>query len=301
MQRLTMDEIKVARKIELPEVPEVPELVLEPEKVENPQVAEDTYAERHKKIEEKKNAFLEKVETPEETETFMPLFEDLPDIDELSKTLEAMLFVSKDPLKPDKVKQLLGLTSIIPIRQAMDKLKLFYEESGRAYELREIADGYLLQTRTNYDDCIQRLRRARRELKITQNALTTLSIVAYKQPITRSEIDAIRGANSSHHMRSLLDNELIKVVGKKEAPGSPRLYGTTRKFLEIFGLKSITGLPKSTEAFEEKIKEKKKSEPKQEAELAVVKVTVVEETANAEELREITGKKREIIDPDEFN
>ncbi|MCD4656865.1 MAG: SMC-Scp complex subunit ScpB [Planctomycetes bacterium] len=314
MQRLTMNEPKFEKKVAMPELPVVPELKLNLDKPENALDAEclisaDSVEIRDAVVEdavtniENPDAELAQIdatidetsEIPEET----VLIAD-PNIEELSKTLEALLFVSKDPLKPEKIKQILGLTSIIPIRKAADRLQKFYNENGRAYELREIAEGYLLQTRITFEDSIQKLRKAKRELKITQNALTTLSIVAYKQPITRSEIDSIRGANSSHHMKNLLDNALVKVVGKKETPGSPRLYGTSKRFLEIFGLKSLSGLPKSTEAFEERPKKAaKKTDP---AETTQENTTVeeLEITPEFDELREIQGKKREIIDPDEF-
>ena len=300
MQRLTMNEPRIQKKIALPEVPEVPELKLELDKSEDALVSEkistDDSIENIQSIDNNESQIENQEVIADE-----PVFSTSPNIDELSKTLEALLFVSKDPLRPEKIKEILGLTSIIPIRQAAQRLQKFYDETGRAYELREIAEGYLLQTKTNFDDYIQKLRKARRELKITQNALTTLSIVAYKQPITRSEIDTIRGVNSSHHMKNLLDNALVKVVGKKEAPGSPRLYGTTKRFLEVFGLKSLTGLPKSTEAFEEKVRRnvKQVNESEQTPE---IETTQSIETVNPEhdELREISGKKREIIDPDEF-
>ncbi len=314
MQGLTMNEPKFEKKIAMPELPTVPELKLDLDKHENALDVE--YLISTESIEIQDAVVDDAVLSTDKSDTELTLVDENidetsaisdetilnadPNIEELSKTLEALLFVSKDPLKPDKIKQILGLTSIIPIRQAAIRLQKFYDETNRAYELREISEGYLLQTRINYEDSIQKLRRARRELKITQNALTTLSIIAYKQPITRSEIDSIRGANSSHHMKNLLDNMLVKVVGKKEAPGSPRLYGTTKRFLEIFGLKSLSGLPKSTEAFEERPKKAAKKAELFDMTPENISDEKPETMLEVDDLREIKGKKREIIDPDEF-
>lgn len=163
--------------------------------------------------------------------------------EEVARVMEALLFVSRDPLRPDRLMSLMGLTSVKPIREAAAALREHYTSTRRAFQLVEIAGGYQLLTCPEHDPFIFRLRRARQEQRLTPHALVTMAIVAYKQPITRAEVDAIRGAGSQHHLRSLVDRELIKVVGRKDAPGSPPMYGTTDAFLKQFGLKSLRDLP----------------------------------------------------------
>ncbi len=174
---------------------------------------------------------------------------DLPAVlpEEVAPIMEALLFVSSTPLSPDRLRTLMGLDSIVPIRRAADRLVGEYDHRGRAFELVERAGGYVLQTRAEFEKFVIRLRRARQEQRMTHAALVTLSIIAYKQPITRSELDAIRGAGSSHHIRSLVERGLVRVVGRRPTPGNPSLYGTTSLFLRVFGLKSLRDLPQEAD------------------------------------------------------
>lgn len=180
-------------------------------------------------------------ETAEETPVRPPLPEELP------RVLEALLFVSSKPLSPEKLKTVLNLESVVPIRQAMEFLRAEYTRAGHAFELVQRAGGYVLQTRSHYDEFITRLRNVKREQRMSQGALITLAIVSYRQPITRGEIDAIRGAMSSHYLRALLDRGLIRVVGRKPGPGNPVMYGTTPLFLEQFGMNSVRELPQDAD------------------------------------------------------
>ena len=167
--------------------------------------------------------------------------------EEVAPILEALLFVSATPLTPDRLRDLMGLDSIIPIRRAADRLRSEYESRGRSFELVELSGGYILQTRSEFESFVTKLRRARQEQHMTHAALVSLAIIAYKQPITRSEIDSIRGAGSTHHIRNLMERDLIRVVGRKHAPGYPSLYGTTSRFLRQFGLRSLRDLPQEAD------------------------------------------------------
>ena len=120
-------------------------------------------------------------------------------------------------------------------------------ESGRSFEVREIAGGYEIGTRKEFAPWILRLEIQKKAKQATQSALETLAILAYKQPITRAEIEDLRGVDVSGVLATLLDRDLVRIVGRKEVPGRPFLYGTTEKFLEHFGLKALTDLPDISE------------------------------------------------------
>jgi len=164
---------------------------------------------------------------------------------QLALRMESMLFVSPKPLTARRLAELLDLTSVVPIRKAAEALRESY--AGRAFELRETAGGYQLMTRPDFEADVLRLAKAKRAQKLTQGALETLAVIAYKQPITRAELDAIRGAGSDHHLRTLGERGLIRVTGRHKAAGTigmgAALYGTTTAFLDEFGLGSLAELP----------------------------------------------------------
>ncbi len=170
---------------------------------------------------------------------------DASQANQLALRMEALLFVSPKPLSARRIAELLDLTSVIPIRRAAEQLREYYK--GRAFELREVAGGYQVMTRPEFEADVLRLARAKRAQKLTQGALETLAVIAYKQPITRSELDAIRGAGSDHHIRTLGERGLIRVTGRQKTAGvigmGAALYGTTTAFLDEFGLGSLAELP----------------------------------------------------------
>lgn len=161
----------------------------------------------------------------------------------LRSVLEALLFVSKEPLTSARLQALTGAESLAPVKDALTALDRHYAEAASALRVVEVAGGFQLLTRAEHHPYIVRLKRAKSGIKLSRHARDTLAILAYKQPITRAEIDAVRGANSSHHMRLLVERDLIKVVGRKNVPGAPVMYGTTRFFLQHFALKSLRDLP----------------------------------------------------------
>ena len=159
-------------------------------------------------------------------------------------TVEAILFASEKPLPAVKVSEIGELGGVRAVRKAVDTLNGHYEQAGRAFRIVEIAGGYQMQTQPEYNDVISRLSASRRESRLSQAALETLSIVAYRQPVLRADIEAIRGVACGEVLRGLMEKNLIRIAGRAEEIGRPILYGTTRHFLEIFGLGDLTELPK---------------------------------------------------------
>jgi segregation and condensation protein B len=156
--------------------------------------------------------------------------------------LEALLFVSGEVLTIETLKKITDMPEF-DIKNFMNELIRDYKERNSAIRIVEIADGYQMCTDPDYSFYIKRLKNINQSNRLSQPALETLSIIAYKQPITKLEIDYIRGVNSDGAIKSLLEKRLIKIVGKKESPGRPFLYGTTKEFLIYFGIKNLSELP----------------------------------------------------------
>lgn len=163
----------------------------------------------------------------------------------LKRVIEALLFASPDPLPLTKIREVTG--TILPLRprqlrQILDELKQDYLAQQRSFKLEEIAQGYVLRTYEEYAPYLDLLYRQKRWEKLSHASTEVLAIIAYRQPITRPQIDAIRGVDSSGSLMQLLERQLIHPVGKLEAPGRPTLYGTTHEFLKHFGLKDLSEL-----------------------------------------------------------
>jgi segregation and condensation protein B len=161
---------------------------------------------------------------------------------ELKFILESFLFVAEDPLSLEKIKSALPFSDAKAIKEAIQSLQEEYDQRNGSVCLIEVAGGYQLRTRPEYADWIKKIIQPSAQ-RLSQAALETLAIIAYKQPIIRSDIEHIRGVDSGGIIRMLLDRKLIKILGRKEIPGRPLIYATTRYFLEIFGLKDIKELP----------------------------------------------------------
>lgn len=178
-------------------------------------------------------------DTPESsTEESTPSPIDLP-------TLEALLFSTHHPLTGGRLSELLELDSTKPLRKAIKALNAQYEQTGRAFRIEQVAGGYQMLTLPEYGEYLQKLHQKDADAKLSKSALETLAIIAYKQPILRAEIESIRGVACGETVRSLMEKHLVKIAGRAELPGRPILYGTTKRFLEIFGLNSIKDLPQS--------------------------------------------------------
>ena len=154
-----------------------------------------------------------------------------------------MLFVSPEPLSVTRVVAVLGDVTKAEIEQVMRGLAEDLEQEGRGVRLAEIAGGYRLVTKQEYAPWVKRLDKAKSNAKLSRSALESLAIIAYKQPIVRSEIEEIRGVETSGVVRTLLERKLVRIVGRKEVPGRPIMYGTTKFFLEHFGLNDLSQLP----------------------------------------------------------
>lgn len=161
---------------------------------------------------------------------------------EKKSVLEAILFLSGEPVALSAIRDVIDLPES-EIKRLMDELINEYREKKGGLNIVEIANGYQMVTNPEYAEWVKRFKSAQLSSRLSMPALETLAIIAYKQPIIRAEVEQLRGVNSDSAIRTLLDKRLIKVIGRKEAPGRPFLYGTTREFLEYFGLKDLTELP----------------------------------------------------------
>ena len=165
---------------------------------------------------------------------------------DLKRIVESILFTSASPVKAQVLCDLLAekwQVSAEDIAALVATLNAEYRDSGRSFVIDEIAGGYVLNTLPEYSVWITRFHNKHVVEKLSASTFETLSIIAYKQPITRSEIEAIRGVNTGGILQHLSDKGLIRIAGRKEIPGRPFMYATTRKFLEYFRLKSIRDLP----------------------------------------------------------
>ena len=161
---------------------------------------------------------------------------------ELKLILESLLFASEMPVRPEKFHEIFPDIAQKELREALLELKGEYETLNRSVYIREVANGFQLCTKPEYSEWIKKLKKMRSP-RVSSATMETMAIIAYKQPLSRAEIDEIRGVDSGGILRALLEKKLIKIVGKKEVPGRPLLYGTTPKFLVMFGLKGLRDLP----------------------------------------------------------
>ena len=165
----------------------------------------------------------------------------------LPQIVEALLFASDEPLTPARLAGFIPEAKPAEIRAAVESLREELQRTNRCYGLEEIAEGYQLMTRPEYGAWITRLKSQRAEGKLSAAALETLAIVAYRQPIKRVDIEAIRGVQCGALLRALMEKDLVKMSGREDVPGAPILYSTTPKFLEAFGLKTVKDLPQPQE------------------------------------------------------
>lgn len=166
--------------------------------------------------------------------------------EELGSELFALIFASPDPLPTARLSKLLGLKGRKKVLAALDALALRLADQGLPLTLRSVAGGWRLFTRPEMGELLSGLTE-RKPDRISPAALETLSIIAYRQPVSKAEIEAIRGVGSGPILRALVDRRLAKVTGRADQPGAPLLYGTTREFLERFGLDSPADLPRDGE------------------------------------------------------
>jgi segregation and condensation protein B len=177
---------------------------------------------------------------PHETETIgAPL---LGGVNGLKGIVEALLFVSGEPLTIDRLVLVLGAPRS-EVQEAMTMMQADYRAEGRGLQIVEVAGGYQVVTRADCAVWIKRLEKAKTGAKLSRSAMETLAIIAYKQPLVRAEIEEIRGVDTAGVLRTLLDRRLIRIIGRKDIPGRPIIYGTSKQFLQAFGLKDLSDLP----------------------------------------------------------
>lgn len=167
-------------------------------------------------------------------------------MEDVKDIIESLLFISENPLTIEEIKQVLPLTDTRQIVMSINALMDEYDVRGGGFYLKEIAGGYQLRTRPEYREYIKKLIQAPAP-RLSRAALETLAIVAYKQPIIRADIEHIRGVDSGGVLRMLMEKNLIRVLGRKEIPGRPLIYATTKQFLEVFDLKNLKDLPSPKE------------------------------------------------------
>ena len=162
---------------------------------------------------------------------------------ELKAILEAVLFVSPEPVPVARLMSIVGTVSKSEVVQALGILTHDLDQDGRGIQLVQVAGGYRLVTKQEYGPWLKRMDKAKAAQKLSRSALESLAIIAYKQPLVRSEIEEIRGVETSGVLRTLCERRLVRIVGRKDVPGRPIMYGTTKFFLEHFGLQDLSQLP----------------------------------------------------------
>jgi segregation and condensation protein B len=164
------------------------------------------------------------------------------DANEKRRIIEALILASTEPISAVKLAEVIPYCKPGQAKDLVNELNTEYAEQDRAFEIWEVAGGYQLRTRAEFSGYLQKLQKER-ILRLSQAALETLAIVAYRQPVTRAEIEEVRGVDVGAVVKSLLERHLIRIAGQREVPGRPMLYGTTRRFLEVFGLDALKDLP----------------------------------------------------------
>ncbi|MBF0277022.1 MAG: SMC-Scp complex subunit ScpB [SAR324 cluster bacterium] len=165
---------------------------------------------------------------------------------EQEQVIEAILFSSPQAISLRQVSELMGTGNSREFKKLIENLNRQYEKSGRVFRIREVAGGFQMRTEPRFRPWIKKLEPIK-PIKLSLPTIETLAIVAYKQPITRANVEFIRGVDSSYTLRTLLQRNLIRIVGKEPVPGRPILYGTTKFFLEVFGLSNLNNLPSLAE------------------------------------------------------
>ena len=183
-----------------------------------------------------------------------PVIENLPGI------IEALIFISQDPLTIDRMKSVLEAASAEDIQAAIDGLVAGAESRPGGIRILQVGGGYVFATRPDQDRWVRRLLQIERKNRLSSAALESLCTIAYNPDITHAEISALRGVDSTGTLKTLLEKKLIRIMGRKKAPGNPLVYRTSDKFLQYFGLNSLEELP-SEEEIARILQEDKTSEP----------------------------------------
>lgn len=166
---------------------------------------------------------------------------------DLHQRVEAALLSVDHALTTEKLTDLMGGTEAKSIKEAIEQLNQAYEQTGRSFRIEPVAGGWQIMTLPEFADILAAIHKTKIVTRLTPAAMETLAIIAYRQPILRVDVESIRGVACGEMIRSLMDRRLVKIVGRAEILGRPMLYGTTRNFLQVFGLASLKDLPKIDE------------------------------------------------------
>jgi segregation and condensation protein B len=161
--------------------------------------------------------------------------------------VEAVLFLAREPLSSRKIAQLAGLADGTEARTLVRRLNQFYDQGGSTFRVEELAGGFQLLTRPMFGPWLRRLLQSPVETRLSAPAMETLAVVAYRGPVLRAEIEAIRGVQCGDILRQLMDRDLVRITSRSDDLGRPLLYGTTKRFLQIFGLRNLDELPLATD------------------------------------------------------
>jgi segregation and condensation protein B len=175
-------------------------------------------------------------------------------LDQLKPIIETLIFASDVPIPAENIKALVEETTVEDIQKAVDQLNHEYSQTGRTFHIVHIAGGYQLVTHASYASWVKKLFQGRIKTKLSQAAMEALSVIAFRQPVSKPEIESIRGVNCDGVVHTLLDRKLITISGRGEGPGKPLLFKTTREFLRYLGINDLADLPRPRE-IEELFKE----------------------------------------------
>ena len=164
----------------------------------------------------------------------------------LKLVVEAMLYAAEKPLSAREIHSIIPDAKLPEIKSALKVLQYEYEAMGRSFTLKEVANGYQFRSRSEYGVYIMKMLQ-RSPNRLSKASMETLAIIAYKQPILRQEVERLRGVDVGGILRALLEKGLVRIMGRKNLPGRPLIYGTTKRFLEVFDLKDLESLPKLKE------------------------------------------------------
>ena len=211
--------------------------------------------------------------------------------DDVKKIIETLLFITDRPVKPSRLADVVETVTPAQVLDIIKELTQEYTQQGRAVQIVEVAGGYQMATKPEYGRWVRKLYNEKMTTKLSNAALETLAIIAYKQPITRAEMEAIRGVDVAGPLERLLERGLVRVVGKKDTIGRPMVYGTTDEFLRMFGLNKVSELPDLQVFAAKSLHEKQADLPFDEAlpPLGEPAIIPLEELEGAEKLEALDG------------
>ena len=199
------------------------------------------------------------------------------------RRLEAVLFLTREALNSRKLAQYANLADGTQARTLIRRLNHLYDEAGRAFRVEEVAGGYQLMTRPMFSNWLRRLQHVPPEVRLSAPAMETLAVVAYRQPVLRADVGAIRGGNCGEILRQLMHRDLVRIGGRSEELGRPYLYATTKRFLQLFGLTSLDRLPRADQMHSSATQDDEEKDEKES------QVTATEIAEQIDELLELPG------------